>query len=656
MAIFVPAAIVPVRVAVIVDKRVSDKRLTKFKTGRVLPWMQARPFFVLAHSNWSINSESGSTMTRNMKPFTRRHRAVIASLVITLCGCLLAPAMSLAQVKHHLYDATLPPGMVAQRKLLQRQAMVGYFQPVQLVVPAGAQVEVFSDGSFQRSNQAAPVVGLLVGHVYRLKITGIPGHPGREIYPSVEIIDRLYPPAGRETQCPVPVHLPIEDLEPAIGGRLVTRVVYLENPHTAIPEQQTATDQPYFDVALGDDPIRVAEKFGRPMVIVRIGSRVPEQQELNGFGLGTPPLRWFDAAADPRQSSLSDNPVRTVGLQQQLSCGGCRQPGCQACAAVPQTAPLHFPVYGGPPTQLPPSRDELLIDGGDRGLKATVTDQFAVRGLDAEDTIAHFDTLDGRRIVDESNRVAIYAPRFAAVRKLDGLGRTQYNQVARRLMDPRQTKSARRTDFSSTTLQNLQPTGHKSAWLADGLENQTRGVPVDNTTQLKRFDGTFKTFENFRLIRFGLFDNREKGRLAIAIDRANTWHNNLSAQSTLENLQLIVVGDTRTPQETVHIKTEAGRPKLRLVKVASTDLAHPGDVVEFTIRFDNVGDETIGNVTIMDNLTTRLEYIAGSAQCSVPAKFLTSPNNVQSQTLRWEIEEPLNVGKGGIIRFQCRVR
>ncbi len=44
MAIFVPAAIVPVRVAVIVDKRVSDKRLTKFKTGRVLPWMQARPF------------------------------------------------------------------------------------------------------------------------------------------------------------------------------------------------------------------------------------------------------------------------------------------------------------------------------------------------------------------------------------------------------------------------------------------------------------------------------------------------------------------------------------------------------------------------------------------------------------------------------------
>ena len=140
------------------------------------------------------------------------------------------------------------------------------------------------------------------------------------------------------------------------------------------------------------------------------------------------------------------------------------------------------------------------------------------------------------------------------------------------------------------------------------------------------------------------------------LDRARTWENNLSAQSTEENLKLIIVGDVKAAQTTVHVETEKGRPQLRLVKLASTDMARPGDEVEFTIRFDNVGDELIGNVTVIDKLTTRLEYIEGSAECSIEAEFIASPNNVMSQTLRWEIVDPLEVGSGGIIRFRCRVR
>ena len=154
----------------------------------------------------------------------------------------------------------------------------------------------------------------------------------------------------------------------------------------------------------------------------------------------------------------------------------------------------------------------------------------------------------------------------------------------------------------------------------------------------------------------GYLDNREKGRLSIAIQRAIAWESDVSAQSTTDNLRVNVAKDVREAREAVHVKTEFGRPQLRLVKIASTNVARPGDFVDFTIRFDNVGGQTIGNVTILDNLTGRLEYIADSSECTVEGQFLTEPNEGGSEVLRWEITDPLKPGKGGVIRFRCRVR
>ncbi len=93
-----------------------------------------------------------------------------------------------------------------------------------------------------------------------------------------------------------------------------------------------------------------------------------------------------------------------------------------------------------------------------------------------------------------------------------------------------------------------------------------------------------------------------------------------------------------------------------MCKLASTSSAKPGEIVEFTIRFDNVGDQPVGNVTIVDDLTPRLELVPGSGQSSLKAKFLTEPNKEGSLILRWEIEEPMNPGQGGIARFKCVVR
>ena len=69
-----------------------------------------------------------------------------------------------------------------------------------------------------------------------------------------------------------------------------------------------------------------------------------------------------------------------------------------------------------------------------------------------------------------------------------------------------------------------------------------------------------------------------------------------------------------------------------------------------------MGDQVIGNVTVIDNLTTRLEYVEGSQSSTLHANFSVSDNQGDSLTLRWEILEPMKVGEGGVIRFQCRVR
>ena len=64
----------------------------------------------------------------------------------------------------------------------------------------------------------------------------------------------------------------------------------------------------------------------------------------------------------------------------------------------------------------------------------------------------------------------------------------------------------------------------------------------------------------------------------------------------------------------VYQTDEPGDPRLRLIKCARKRNALPGEEVEFTLRFDNIGDQVIGNVTIIDNLTTRLEYVPDTAQ------------------------------------------
>jgi hypothetical protein len=180
----------------------------------------------------------------------------------------------------------------------------GYFQPVEIKVPQGAAVSMAVDGHFESPCEGPALVGLLIGQVYRFKITRIPRNEGFEVFPTIELVNRLYPPRGLENHFPVPIEFTLEELELALSGRFVTRVIYLEDPNAALPVAEDPDHQRYYEVRSDQDPLKVADRLGRPMAIMRMGSRTPDFDAVsNRFMFGTPPLRKLTKPAplpDPK--------------------------------------------------------------------------------------------------------------------------------------------------------------------------------------------------------------------------------------------------------------------------------------------------------------------------------------------------------------------
>jgi uncharacterized repeat protein (TIGR01451 family) len=169
------------------------------------------------------------------------------------------------------------------------------------------------------------------------------------------------------------------------------------------------------------------------------------------------------------------------------------------------------------------------------------------------------------------------------------------------------------------------------------------------------FVEAFLPYENLAIIRRGMYEQADKPRLAQGIEAAIVWTDNKAVQVVLDLQRATeVVGDARA--EAVFSVSPPGPPKLRICKVGSACSALPGETVDFTIRYDNVGEQTIGNVTIVDSLSPRLELVPGSNQSSLKANFVAEPNEAGSLNLRFEILDPLKPGDGGIVRFRCRVR
>jgi len=209
---------------------------------------------------------------------------------------LLLASTALAQApRHYGHSINLPPGTIAQGQLAHIPALHGYVQPVEIIAPKGVRVSIRQQGRFVTSPAKTLRMGLMIGPVYHLQVTNIPLQEGYEVYPTIELLNRLYPPEGIKLRFPIPIQLTREELEMALSGRFVTRVIYLEDPANALGQRGDPELQDYFEALPGDDPLQVADRLGRPMAILRMGSRVPDFVTGNNGGLADPPVTIYPA-------------------------------------------------------------------------------------------------------------------------------------------------------------------------------------------------------------------------------------------------------------------------------------------------------------------------------------------------------------------------
>jgi hypothetical protein len=235
---------------------------------------------------------------------------VAGTVAMMLFLTLGLATVSLAQQPsvHYWHQGAMPPGAIGNRQLTRGGPLPGFFQPVEIKAPSGALISLASDGQFDESKPESRKLGLLIGAVYRLRITNIPLSEGLEVFPTIEIIDRTYAPIGMELRFPIPIELSQDDLRLALEGKFVTRVIYLEDPRNALPAQENAQSQEWFEVKPGQDPLAVADGLGRPVAILRMGGRLPDMSQSPdpSFFFGCPPFRCYPS--EPLKAAVKDMP------------------------------------------------------------------------------------------------------------------------------------------------------------------------------------------------------------------------------------------------------------------------------------------------------------------------------------------------------------
>ncbi|MBA4016195.1 MAG: hypothetical protein C0483_03300 [Pirellula sp.] len=361
-------------------------------------------------------------------------------------------------------------------------------------------------------------------------------------------------------------------------------------------------------------------------------------------------------AAEPPKSA---NSVQVLGVPKGKPVVGQPLPvvpraGCEIQGGIPVPY-LAASAWQPPGIKGPWPQDEFLHDGGDAYEPVGVSPEWRVQGLNVEDTVAHYDTIDGRTLVEPSNCAYVYAPRFSSVRSVVNASSSEFVDGPTKIRKPERVVNYEERTRVVTRTEQLQPIGQvANTKLTVYRRDQQSGV-ASTALLAHSFQQTFAPFEDLAVIRIGAMQSADKARLAERVESAIIWSKDDGVKVFIEKQSAkVVTGDKRA--QAIYAVHEPVDGRLRICKIASTPAAQPGDFVDFTIRYDNVGDSPVGNIVILDSLTTRLAYEPDSAQSSRKAHFTTAHNAAESLELRWEIDEPLAPGDGGLVRFRCKVR
>lgn len=300
--------------------------------------------------------------------------------------------------------------------------------------------------------------------------------------------------------------------------------------------------------------------------------------------------------------------------------------------------------------------DEYLVDGGDRGYPVH-TKLYQRHGLDNEDTIGECVDHTGRQRVVSSSQVAIYAPRFAAVRSVSApSGDTAIEKIAG-FEDLRRNSGLEKRIAPQRYAKADQAVNSAVRSRASGLKNRERQAGTVNVARLDSHTKLIKLRQDLAYAFRGEMLQSDEARLATGIDAALHWtrSENPVVLAQLDSLHQVTARFRAAAM--VGVEDSRKTPgQLKIVKLADRTTAQPGDVITFIIRYDNTGDRELHQLRIVDNLTPRLEFIEDTATSDRPGDVIIEDNEEGSVVLTFKLDEPLPGKTGGVLTFQCRVR
>jgi uncharacterized repeat protein (TIGR01451 family) len=510
---------------------------------------------------------------------------------------------------------------------------------VQFIGGAGLRVTFYQGQPRGRAFDAPVVAGMRPGYFYRLQLSNLPGHPGVSIYPTLEVRGSLsLPPRLNAARYPAPVVLTEADIDSVLAGNLICKVIYLEHPDRAVPVTTPTALPIELSFPPGSDLLTEAHDRGRPMLILRMGGRllVSEEELCHSTVPGT--------ILHPGEK------VMMRAAQPPCVLGDCR--------------PFYDPRLGPKPPE-----EECLHDGGDRGSRAALDGDGRLAGVDPEDTVAEFTDSYGRRHVTHSNRVCLCVPRYAVLRCETPLNR--YNGVLA-VNDARRVQAQERLDVLTPPLQTgkyEQLQGMRGRERASINEGVTKIIPLTCMEVLDAVDVQMGPIALLGTKAAQTLSEIERVRLVRQLELARQLSARVNVQGAASVASTSVVGRVEVGARIVQAEAETrdltvccnevpcppDKP-LVLIKCADRQSAQVGDVVTFLLKYSNHGGRPITDVAVTDSLTTRLEYVPGSAQSDRPAVFTMQANEAGSLVLRWEITGRLMPGTSGVVRFQARIR
>lgn len=188
------------------------------------------------------------------------------------------------------------------------------------------------------------------GVVYQLKLGEVPGRPGIELYPTLEVA-----PSSPQTDAylahnTVPVQFSDEDFDQVLSGNMVTKVVYLPDPEyqeLAIAGVETLVST---RLEPGVDPVLEADRRGNILAIVRMGG-IDRELPGEAGGMATM-MSGLGGAVVPAGAIM---PVAAPGMP--VSMAGHGGPMGAPVAASPMGSPLPgggtSPAWGMPMSGTP---------------------------------------------------------------------------------------------------------------------------------------------------------------------------------------------------------------------------------------------------------------------------------------------------------------